>query len=423
MVTAASAVAFPVQAWAQAPATTPPAAPAGQAALAQPAPLTAGWQNGFALQTANGDYRLLFSGVVQLDGRFSVDDPLPITNTFTIRKARPIISGRLAKYFDFRIMPELGNGSATLLDAYFDIRFSPAFRIRNGKDKTPLGYELLQGDGALVFPERSLVSSLVPNRDIGIQVQGDVAGGKLFYAGGVFNGVPDGTSTTTELDTNSGKDLVGRIVVTPFRSSRTPAGALNNLGFNLGGSTGTQAGALPSFRTSVGQTFFSYAPAPNATTAAGARRRVSPAVFLYYKAFGVIGEYACSTQEVVRQGTLADVTNDAWQVSGAFFLTGETASYGLPTPRRPFDLANGQWGALQVAARYAVLNIDGQIFGLGLAAPNTSRKAEQVTVALNWYPAGVVKYYTTFERTIFDGNANGPRPAENVVLFRAQLAF
>src|SRR5207248_360519 len=146
-------------------------------------------------------------------------------------------------------------------------------------DKTPIGYELLIGDANLSFPERALASSLVPNRDIGIQAQGDLADGRVSYSGGVFNGVPDGSSTTTEVDTNNIKDLAGRIVVQPFRSAKT-SGALNGLGFQVGGSNGNQSSALPFFRTSVGQTYFSYAAG---VSASGVRNRVSPSVFYYYK--------------------------------------------------------------------------------------------------------------------------------------------
>ena len=49
-----------------------------------------------AVQTANGDYRLVFGAIAQLDGRFALDDPKPITNTFTLRKLRPTLSGRVA---------------------------------------------------------------------------------------------------------------------------------------------------------------------------------------------------------------------------------------------------------------------------------------------------------------------------------------
>ena len=172
----------------------------------QPTAVTAGWNEGFFLQTPDGDNRLQIGFVAQADGRFALDDPLPITNTFVMRKVRPTFTGRVAKFIDFKIMPELA-GTVVLLDGYFDIRFSPKLRLRSGKDKTPVGYELLISDAYLIFPERSVVSLLVPNRDVGFQAQGDLAGGKLVYPGGIFNGnPPDGTSATTDVDTNNGKD-------------------------------------------------------------------------------------------------------------------------------------------------------------------------------------------------------------------------
>lgn len=395
-----------------------PSTARAQAPAAPPPPVTAGWQDGFVLQSPNGDNRLVIGAIAQMDGRFAIDDPLPITNTFTIRKLRPVFSGRIAKYFDFKVMPDFGNGTAVVQDAYFDIRFSPRFRVRTGKDKTPVGYELLIGDPYLLFPERMLASSLVPNRDIGVQVQGDLTP-KLFYAAGIFNGVPDGSSTTTELDANSSKDLAGRVVWQPFRSSGTPAGRLNGLGFQIGGSAGSQSGPLPSFRTSVGQTYFSYAAG---AAASGGRRRVTPAVFYYYKGFGAFGEYVRSTQAVARSGVGRDVTNQGWGVSGSYVLTGEPASDRGIRPKNVFDPAHGTWGALQIVARYSSLTVDRDVFSAGLGAATASREARSFTVGLNWYPIAYVKYYATFERTTFAGGG-ATRPAEDVILFRVQLAF
>jgi phosphate-selective porin OprO/OprP len=392
---------------------------------AQPAPaappFTAGWQDGFIVQSANGDYRLLVGMVGQIDGRFSLDDPKPIINTFSVRKLRPTFSGRLARYFDFKFMPDFGNGATVVQDAYLDIRFSPAFRVRTGKDKTPVGYELLVGDAFLLFPERSLASSLVPNRDVGVQAQGDLAGGKLFYSAGVFNGIPDGTSATTDVDTNNGKDLAGRIVVQPFRATAAtaPPRRLSGLGFQLGGSTGQQSGALPAFRTSVGQTYFSYA----AAAADGRRTRVSPAAFYYYKAFGAFAEYMRSTQTVIKGGIDTDVTNTAWNITSSYVLTGETGADRGVRPAANFDPSTGKWGAIQLIARYAELKLDGDIFRRGLAAAGASRSAKSFTIGADWYPAAVIKYYATFERTMFAGDASGNRPSENVIVFRAQVGF
>jgi phosphate-selective porin OprO/OprP len=400
-------------------AVTALAAEAQTPAAAQPpsAPFTAGWQDGFVIQSPNGDNRLVLGLTAQADGHFSLDDPLPITNTFTIRKARPTFSGRVAKYLDFKVMPDFGNGTAVLQDAYFDIRFSPKFRVRSGKDKTPIGYELLQGDGSLLFPERTLASSLVPNRDVGFQVQGDLSP-KLSYAGGIFNGVPDGSSSTADVDASNSKDLAGRIVWEPFRSTKTPAGALNGLGFQIGGSIGKQAGTLPAFRTSVGQTYFSYA---TGAAASGARQRMTPAAFYYCKSFGGFVEYVRSTQKVLRSNSIYDVANNGWEITGSYILTGEPASDRGVHPSHVFDPSAGKWGALQVAARYSQLNVDPLAFTSGLAAATASRKASAFTIAANWYPAAFIKYYATFERTSFDGGAS--RPTENVILFRTQLAF
>ena len=43
----------------------------------------------------------------------------------------------------------------------------------------------------MLFMERALPNALVPNRDVGVQVLGDIKGGLVSYLGGVMNGVAD----------------------------------------------------------------------------------------------------------------------------------------------------------------------------------------------------------------------------------------
>jgi phosphate-selective porin OprO/OprP len=407
------------------PAAASPAAQATPAAqpAAQPAPApqpVAGFQDGFFVQSPNGDYRLLFGLITQLDGRFSLDDPLPIINTLVLRKLRPTFSGRVARFFDFKVMPDFGNGTTVVQDAYFDIRFSPKFRVRTGKDKTPVGYELLIGDAFLFFPERALASNLVPNRDEGVAVQGDLSP-KFYYAAGVYNGLPDGSSSTTDVDSNQGKDFAARIVVQPFRKAGNSAATpLRGIGFHVGGSAGNQSGTLPSFKTSVGQTYFSYA---SGSSADGERTRISPAVFYYYKAIGAFAEYMRSDQRVRRNGVSESVVNTGWEVTGSYVLTGEASSDRGVKPRTPFDPTARKWGALQALARYTEVNFDDDIFTSGLANAGSAEKAKSFTLALNWYPASVIKYYLTYERTIFEGGTAPARPTENVILVRAQLGI
>jgi hypothetical protein len=47
-----------------------------------------------------------------------------------MRRVRPIVASTLFKYFDFRIMPDFGEGSAVLQDGYFDVTyFKPSSNV------------------------------------------------------------------------------------------------------------------------------------------------------------------------------------------------------------------------------------------------------------------------------------------------------
>lgn len=392
---------------------------AGSSSAAASAPV-AGWNDGFFVQSADGSNRLVLGAVVQADGRFSLDDPSPFTDTFALRKARLAMSGQIARYFTFRLTPEFSNGAPTITDAYADLRFSPAFIVRAGKDKTPVGLELLlYGDAGRYFNERSLASLLVPNRDDGVQVRGDVAHGTVSYVLGVFNGVPDGASTAADVDTNSGKDVAGRIQARPFRRAGAARSVLDDLGLHFGFSSGSERGALPSFKTSAGQRFFSYAPD---ATANGHRLRLAPAAFYNYKSIGVFGEYTRTRQDVARGGVTRTIVAEGWNASGAVILTGEKASNAGVHPTRPFDPAAGSWGAIEIAARWAAVHVDDDAFTFGLAADDAVRDARQASVGVNWYPVDDVKYSLSYERTSFAGGAM-PRPIEHAILFRTQIAF
>jgi len=93
--------------------------------------------------------------------------------------------------------------------------------------------EQLQTDAYTLFNERSLVTSMVPNRDIGFELHGDIFGGAISYAAGIFNGVGDArNSSNVAFEDN--KEFAGRIFFQPFlKKAPSP---LAGLGFGLGGS-------------------------------------------------------------------------------------------------------------------------------------------------------------------------------------------
>src|SRR6185369_9788649 len=342
---------------------------------AQQAPLVVKWNNGLDVGTADGANDFQIGTLIELDGRFGLDDPLhEVTDTFVMRRVRPIFQGRAAKYFEFRVMPDFGNGQTVLFDAYFDVRFSRTFRVRLGKDKTPLGLEQLYSDYTLLLPERTLVTNLVPNRDVGVQVQGELARGLVSYIGGVMNGIPD--ASNGDVDTDTSKDAVGRLTVRPFTT--TKHARLRPLGVAVGATSGHETGPLPSYRSTAQQTFFSYAPGVSAD---GRRTRVSPAAFYYYRSFGAFAEYAHNVQTVRGPvAAAAELTHTAWEVTGSYVLTGEPTSDRGVIPAHPFDPAQRHWGAVQVVVRHSRLNLDPRAFSNGLAASTSNPGASATGV-------------------------------------------
>ena len=377
-------------------------------------PLVVKWNNGLDVGTADGANDFQIGTLVELDGRFDLDDPLhEVTNTFVMRRVRPIFQGRAMKYFEFRVMSDFGNGQTVLFDAYFDVRFTRTFRLRFGKDKTPLGLEQLYSDYALLLPERTLLTNLVPNRDVGVQVQGSAAA-IVSYIVGVMNGIPD--NSNGDIDTNSSKDFVGRLTVQPF--NRTRNAALRGFGTAVGITAGNEDGPLPSYKTTAQQTFFSYAAN---VVADGTRTRVSPSAFYYYKSFGAFAEYAHNTQAVLGPSAFADLTHTAWEVTGSYVLTGEPTSDRGVIPAKPFDPALHHWGAVQVVARHSRITLDPAALTLGLASPSSSGTASATGVAALLYANPYMKYVLSFERTVFDDNPHGKRPPEHALVFRLQL--
>jgi len=388
--------------------------------VAPPARVAAS-QDGLAIASGNGEYRLQIGLLVQADGRFAApDDNAQFIDTFAIRRLRPYLRGRLLRRFEFYLNPDFAGGALVVQDAYFDTIFSPAFRIRAGKGKHPFGMERLHSASNLLFIDRALPTALAPNRDLGVQLLGDVKGGVFSYLAGVMNGVADGGSA--DVDTNDGKDVSARFIFRPF--TRNIASPLRGLGVAVSGTTGNQPGAaaLPSFRTqTLQQPYLSYA---TGAVASGRRTRYSPQLFFFRGPFGGWAEYVHTEVPVTRDGVSDDISAHAWQLAASWVLTGETATdagAGV-RPRAIFDPSTGHWGAFQVAARVHELEVDRAVVDLGFAATGSSRKAQSWTVGLNWILAGNVKYVLNVERTVFDDNAGARRP-ENGVAFRTQLNF
>jgi phosphate-selective porin OprO/OprP len=416
-------------------------------AKAKDAPKITIGSDGFSFGNADGSYAVQLKGVLQVDSRtFFHDGGIVGNDSLLLRRARPVLQGTVARDVDFLFVPDFGGSSVQIFDAYLNYRYRPELQVRAGKMKSPIGLEQLQADVDILFNERSLVTDLLPNRDIGIVLQGEIMGGVASYAAGIFNGLGDGRSTSN-FDFEDDKAFEGRVFFQPFKT--TSLCALQGFGFGLGGSyesmqktntTGlpaTTGGTLAGFVTDGQQQFFAYNPAGGALVVAdGEHWRLLPQGYFYYGPFGFLGEYVISDQRVTRvlgaTRTTSWLANTAWQVTGSWILTGEDAAYkGGVVPRHPFNPLGGGWGAWQLVGRYEQLNIDNDAFPLFSNPASSATFAAAWSVGLNWYLNRNFQIKASFSHTDFHGGggpgASAPaavtRKDENVLFTRMQLAF
>jgi phosphate-selective porin OprO/OprP len=394
------------------------------AAKAKEAPVVAVTDKGASLKSPNGDYEIKIRGLLQGDGRyFSSGVPSGTYDTFLLRTARPTIEGTLGKWIGFRFTPEFAGDSASIVDAYADLKFSPAATVRLGKFTSPVGLERLQSSSALSDIERALPSELAPNRDIGVQLQGELAGSKVSYAIGVFNGTVDGRDAVTT-NPDDEFEYAGRLFLEPFKEG---TGFWSGLGFGIGGSvgdtTGTGNNILPRYRTPGQVQFFNYR---SAVAADGRRTRWSPQGYFYRNRFGLLAEYIASKQEVQVGATAAELENTAWQATASYVLTGEDASYrGVVKPSHPFSPGKGGWGAWELVGRYGVLEIDDRAFPVFADPAVSARRAKAWTLGVNWYLTSNLKLVVNYLDTQFEGvaAAGADREDEKAVFSRLQVAF
>ncbi|AOS43060.1 Porin O precursor [Lacunisphaera limnophila] len=395
-----------------------------EAAAAAPKPAVVTAADGrIEIASANGQNSLRLRGLVQADYRWydAANDP---ADTFLVRRARLIVEGRFSQIFSYVLQPEL-SGTVQILDANVNAAISPAFNVRLGKFKVPVGLEQLQSDPVAFFNERSVASGLTPVRDVGLQVQGDLLGQTVNYTVALLNGVPDGASSSgTDFDTD--KTIAARLFATPFANEKDSF--LNGLGVGVAVSAGdyaTTAGRAAGYRTDGQQNFFTY---DASVVAAGSGLTVTPQGYFYRGPFGLLAEYVISSIDVQRAALgVREVKNHAYNLSAGWVLTGEANSYRGVTPRTVFSPSAGTWGAFEIVGRIAGVDIDDTVFSgpaaARLANPNTS--ATQLTtyaVGLNWFLSRSVRAGFNLYHNEFD-LAPGAAPATTALIADDETTF
>ncbi len=342
------------------------------------------------------------------------------TDTLLFRRLSLNMEATLVDKFTLRVMPDFSASTVNVLDAYVAYRASPAFAVLTGKTKSPFDLERLVSQTDLLFVERAYPTSLAPNRDVGLQVFGEVAARKFAYQIGWVNGVRDGDSA--ELSHIRPREWVVRGFAQPFRLRQHSP--LQGLGVGAALSVDTKSAVAPAgYRTLAQQRFLTWR---SDIIHDGSHRRIEPQAFYYAGRIGLVASWVASRAMLISaaRALRQTLTQKAWYVAGHWMITGEMAVYRDVVPTRTFGWSAGAPGALELTARLSELAIDDAAFPNFVSPVNSWRRARTATAGLNWHLNAHVKAVLNLERTLLRGSLTGAnRASGNAVLARVQLRY
>ncbi|MCK6526686.1 OprO/OprP family phosphate-selective porin [Myxococcota bacterium] len=123
------------------------------------------------------------------------------------KELRPGVDLTISPAMSVELMPE-----PKLKDGYVEVGLGPWVHLRGGQFKAATSRTVLTSDRAILFPERAMLSQLVPDYEIGAQVAGSFGKRHVEYALGAFNG--EGSNRISNV--NRKMLWVGRVAVSPL---------------------------------------------------------------------------------------------------------------------------------------------------------------------------------------------------------------
>jgi len=420
---------------ATAPALTvsPPTAP--QVATAVPAPppvaLASMGPKGLTLQSEDARFSFNLRFPFMFDAKATLNNNQPRNgDAFFPRFFGPIFTVTLYKAVTGKLIVGFQDKQVTVVNAWFDVAAHPLLHLRLGKFLYPIALERQVLPLKAVLLEHGIASSLLPVSEFGAQLWGATPNKVFEYQLTFGNGAPTNQHYETDLDT--GKDGVARAYLRPF--ARTGVEGIAGLGLGFGASYGIRRGSVANpltgnHRTLGGRTFFqtaANAQDPTGTAFAdGKVVRLVPQLGYIGGPVSLVAEYVRLTERLNKGGVKDTLTHQSVHGIFSLVLTGEKAVLlDIVPPKRPFDLAAGQFGALELVGRFEHVDFDEDTFPTYANPARSAQSATAIGGGFNWIPTEIIRVMLNYEHTQF-GAAKGAKKlrAEELLGLRVQALF
>lgn len=348
--------------------------------------------------------------------------PQDLVGGVIARRARIGITGKFLDDWDFSVVIDGGGSggasSATLDKAYFTFSGLKPVKIWGGILTVPYTLDRATSSSNMTFMERA--APLEVAAGIGAATRsavGITSNGRRWWAGAFVTG-----PAADKISRDSGQAAVtGRAVFMPVLTSQGSLLIGGDVQYLISAPKG---GSELNLRDRIelridGNRILGTGPLPIHSA-----RVLSGELAGAFRSFHFQGEYFDFDVDRTR-GNGPSLGFNGYYVQAGYILTGEKRSYSASsgsydgvTPSHPFDPGRGGWGALEIAARYSMIDLnDKDIFG---------GRQENVTLGLNWYLNNNMRFMLDFINGTVDKRTAGGIDVGakySALGARAQIAF
>lgn len=373
--------------------------------------------SGVNVSTRDGTFEWELGGRLHLDyAQHDHDSGLPVTpiNGSTTRRARLEMDGVFAGVWGWAAEVDFAENVVELKD--FKIGYEGKnFSLYGGHQKQPYSLSLEMSSNDIPWLERSIDNYLVAeltDRATGVRLETN--GEHWFLAAGVFGEEASQVTQGDEFWATMGRFIYAPIIEDDMVLHLGIRGTFRNMtdvrDFRMRDKT-TDFSGLRIVDTGV-------LDDTDTVTMYG------PELGFAMGPLTIMGEY--SAFEIDRSQN-PDLSFDAWHLGAALSLTGDTrtSAYRIDAgefkgvrANKPFDPANGQWGGLEVTARYASVDMNDGTFVGGTE--------DVLNAGLNWYPNRNIRFLFDWTHILDTDESNPVRlhaPGMNVYTVRAQYNY
>lgn len=374
-------------------------------------------KNGFRLKSADGDFEMKIGARLHAqasghDG--NVPDGDDANDGVELRRARMELSGRFYQDWLWAAEADFADNNVAVKDFWLGYRPVSGVSVYAGHQKQPYSLSLEMSSNDIPFIERGIDNDLnVPFVDRAIGLRTDLSGKHWFLAAGVY-----GDSVEPNKDDDEGVGVAARLVVAPILEET------HVLHVGVRGAYREPSDSSASARVKDETTHMSNLNVVDTGTIADVESTTLVGGEAAW-AYGPVSCYGEYSQALIDRDNGDDLAFSSWHAAAALSLTGETmaAAYRIDagefkrlTPAHDFSFPERTWGAWELAARIASLDVNDEDIVGG--------EEKVLTTALNWYVNPSIRFMAEWSHILDTDRSNQlRREAEGMEIFQMRTQF